>query len=193
MEVYTIPPVLYRGLGEETHARAFVENGVVRLGNLDWYRKCEDPIRKDPGERTAQYREPLADRPTELVECRRGIFNTVFVLSMSDDMNAARRFGPFIVQINDPSALRRDLWDYYRNGVNVELEPVRYDRHEPVNPALDERGKHTLTFTQKAKGDERDREWRIALILLDSLSSDRYRIVDLGKRLEYCELLPSTA
>src|SRR5437867_1375803 len=78
-----IPKFLYRAMEMESHARAFVEKGIIRLNSLDYYRTAEG-AKGDPDEGSAEYQEPLPGRPDEFVPFRNEIFNSIFLLFMSD-------------------------------------------------------------------------------------------------------------
>ena len=198
----TTPTFLYRAMQEEPHARKFVHEGVVWLSRIDRYRKIENLVRQDSGEGTAQYLAPMEDsavtHPAELVKTTSSMVNPVFLLCMADPSVEPRvlaRFGSHVIRIHDPNALYQDLKGYFQNGPKetrgiLDLRKVSYTRDEPVDPALDERNRHRLIYSQKSVRHEAEREWRIALIVFEPPRSER-AIACLEKRLEYCELLPN--
>jgi len=197
------PPFLHRAMHDERHARKFVDEGVVCLSHIDRYRRTEDPVRQDSDEGTAHYRAPLdgcnGSRPADWVRTTRSIFNPVFLLCMagpSVEPEVLTRFGPHVIRINDPNALRRDLESYFKSVPGtatacVELRQVSYNPGEPVNLTLDERARHVFTYTQKSPSHAAECEWRIALIIVGDRPRSGQIIARLGKRLEYCDLLPN--
>ena len=198
----TTPSFLYRALPEEAYARRFVHDGVVWLSNIHRYRTIVDAKRHDPDEGTARYLEPMEGRPgtgsDDLIMNTRRIFNPVLVLCVSEpsiEPEVLVTFGSHVIRINDPDALCRDLRNYFRSGPHetrgsVELCKVAYSESEPVDPSLDGRGRHRLTYAQKAIRYRAECEWRIVLIV-ETLHRVPGVIAKLGRRLEYCELLPN--
>jgi hypothetical protein len=178
---------------EEKHARAFVEEGIIRLNSLHHYRTAEGAT-GDPDEGSAEYMEPLPWRPSDLIPSRREIFNSIFLLCMSDphvEWSALTEHGQYVIRINDPRALHRDLRNFFRKDGAVELRKVKYTRHQRLDRRLDDMGKHMLTYSQKAKRFMPEREWRIALITFkERYPPGTFARALLEKPLEYCEILP---
>jgi hypothetical protein len=186
-----VPRFLYRAFTKEKRAREFVEQGIIRLGNIQQYRRAEDAT-ADPDEGSAEYLAPLPWRPEEFIPNRHDIFNSIFLLCMSDpsvEWSVLTQFGQHIVRINDPRALYRDVREFFGEIAPVEFLKVRYTRHKRLDPRLDDWEQHRLTYSQKAKRFSPEREWRIALIATNErYPPEAYALAVLGKRLDYCEI-----
>lgn len=188
-----VPRFLYRAFKEERCAREFVEQGKIRLGNIQQYKRAVDAT-ADPDEGSAEYLAPLPGLPVEFIPNRHEILNSIFLLCMSGpgvEWSVLTQFGQHIVRINDPRALYRDVREFFGKIAPVELLKVRYTRHQRLHPRLDDCGKHRLTYSQKAKRFSPEREWRIALIATNKrYPPEAYALAIPGKRLDYCQLLP---
>jgi hypothetical protein len=105
--------VLYRGFEHLEHARSFVDEGIIRLGEIEAYRMHEDERRRDSHEGTAELRTPDADSQ-EIILGRAWTYNKVYVLccSAADPEYVASKFGRNLVRINRPGALIADIRDH---------------------------------------------------------------------------------
>jgi hypothetical protein len=193
---HDIPDVLYRGFGALEHARAFIDEGVIRLGRLDNYCNLEDARRRDQDEGKAQLRTPVI---AENWEGR----NLIYVLccSAADPAYVASEFGPHVVRINNPKALVADIRAHVSSDPVVRNPRVyetwvSYDRGAvvPRPPGIDEW--LSLTYSQKSDFFAPNREYRIVIM---SQFSPKYLLADpmapsniflrLNRRLSYCDLL----
>ncbi len=99
---HDVPDVLYRGFEVLEHARAFVDEGIIRFGRLDLYCNLEDPHRRDPGEEIARLRMPMPDSqdvadviPTE---CKGRNWTYLLCASAADQGYVASKFGRYVVR-----------------------------------------------------------------------------------------------
>ena len=201
-----VPDVLYRGFNALEHARAFVNEGIIRLGRLDSYCNLEDARRRDPGEGTARLRMPMPDSqdvadaiPTE---CKGRNWIYVLCCSAADPAYVASKFGPYLVRINNPEALVADIRDYVSShpvvkNPRIYAKRVTYDRDATVvrSPSLDELV--DIAWSQKSTFFEAEQEYRIAILSLlsregpaaDPIGAWAFVSVELNRRLSHCDLL----
>ena len=187
-----VPDVLYRGFDVLEHARAFVNEGVIRFGRLDGYRNSEDARRRDQDEGTAVLRTPVIPENWE------GL-NRIYVLccSAADPACVASKFGHHLVRINNPEALVADIRDHVSShpvvpNARVYARWVRYDRGAtvPRSPDVDEWV--DIAYSQKSAAFAAEREYRIAIVsLLSGSFADPITAsicIELNRRLSYCYL-----
>ena len=211
------PPVLYRAFKEQKYAIDF-RCGKVRFGLLNYYKDTEDTQRDDPTEGTASLHIPglvtnitlHGGEITNTLE-RLGHFhyqgsfgNAIYILSCSappsDDLSLLRKkFGNFIVRINNPKQLGQDVTDFLWSGsketaVAVECAKVSYAKGGEAAEELSQDNRLKLSYAQKPEeGFSDDHEYRFVVISKRSASTEEHFLtVDIGKELSYVELLPQS-
>jgi hypothetical protein len=200
-----VPDVLYRGFEVLDHARAFVDEGIIRFGRLDLYCNLEDPRRRDPGEGIARLRMPMPDSqdvadfiPTE---CNGRNWTYALCTSAADQGYVASKFGRYVVRINNPGERIADIRDHLSSNPivpNPSVDPrwVTYNRGDAATRSLDADELLTLSYSQKSASFVDDQEYRIVIL---SLLSYQHRERDpmaasniflrLNRRLSCCDVL----
>jgi hypothetical protein len=184
------PARLFRVFDEEKWARAFVEQGVLRLRPVQYFAALEDAVRADPSEGHAHLQIPgdvtsvhfsrvgQAVRTTSepgFLNFSAEFVNPVFVCCFSrppnDDVTLLPwKFGNFAVRIDDPLLLATDLTEALtRDGVLratpvVECHRVMYNKGERLDREPDHFTRTRLSFTQKPRRFGDEYEWRLASI-----------------------------
>jgi hypothetical protein len=201
-----VPDVLYRGFKVLEHARAFVDEGIIRFGRLDMYRNLEDPRRRDPEEGIARLRMPMTDSQDVAdvisTECKGRNWTYVLCCSAADQGYVASKFGRYVVRINNPGELIADIRDHLSSNPlvpNPSVDPrwVTYDRGAAATRSLDADELLTLSYSQKSASFVDDQEFRIAILSLlsregpaaDPIGAWAFVSVELHRRLSYCDLL----
>lgn len=197
------PAVLFRGFEHLEHARAFVDEGVMRLGKLEWYRDHEDKRRRDPHEGIAELRTPDPDSQ-DIISTRWYRYNLVYVLccSAADPAYVASKFGRYLVRINSPGALIADIREHVSSEPivpNPSVDPrwVSYDRGAIAPRPLDPDDGLTLSYSQKTASFVDEQEYRIVIVSRFSYERPRadpmppvHIFLRLNRRLSYCDALP---
>ena len=164
--VIETPNSLLRFFKKEEHARQFVA-GSARFGVLEYYREIED-VRRDASEgRSSVYfraPHPIHSTVTSL--------NRYYILSTAhadaDVSLLVRKYGRFIVRINNPLALLervRVAWQQHELAIDggAFIAPVEYtkDERRDADPLF--LSPVHLTYSQKHRLYEKDREYRYLL------------------------------
>jgi hypothetical protein len=216
-DFYTVPSVLYRVFDEEKWALAFINTGMIRLKTLSCFASIEDDIRADPTEGSSSIQTPgeiikvginqdgeikYAHAEPGLVNWRGSVINPIYIYCFSYPPNGDTtllpiKFGNYIVRIDDPEQLAKDIKDYLiqkealRDSPVVEYLPVVYNKDSVISNKLDNPALFQLQYTQKSASFSDEYEYRLAIISTIQFF-DKYReqlAIDLGKRLTYASLL----
>ena len=211
------PRRLYKAFGEESHARAFVDQGIIRLSSLDYYQSIEDTARADRTEGEARLRVKgnvrrivVGNGPTReevtpgYVQYTGNLLNAVYILCSSkppkdDRSKLPTKFGKFVVQIDDPKALALDMAKAIVAEDKLGVPPivrfckVTYDKNTKLEREPDPRARRRLTYTQKPARFSDEYEYRFAVLeipgTLDPPLGSHYT-VRFGHPLGYATLLP---
>jgi hypothetical protein len=164
--VIETPNSLLRFFSEEQHAYQFVA-GSVRFGLLEYYREVEDP-RKDAseGQSSIYFRglHPIHSMVTSL--------NRYYVLCTAhadaDVSLLVKKYGRFIVRVNNPLALLervRVAWQQHELAIDggAFIAPVEYTKDELRDANALYLSPVHLTYSQKHRSSEDDREYRYML------------------------------
>jgi len=145
-----LPHFLYRAFQTLEHAKNFVEHGQFRMGLLDSYTQTKDERRRDSSEGIAQVKVLGIEHSSENFNCK-------YLRCCSDpevDLDyMKRRFGEYIVKINDPPRLAQDVTAWLQNrdipDPDVEWKKVRYDKGLSARESLTNSQFAELSYTQK--------------------------------------------
>lgn len=212
-----IPKFVYKSFSQEDHARAFLEEGRFRIGRLQGYNAIEDAERRDRSEGEAVYRfeDDLVQihysAELEAVETstKIGLMNVsgslgnptyIFCTSLpSVEISYIRdKFGPFIVQINDPKrfiadmreALQRTKYRFLNKGL-VEARRAEYSKGEILKSDLSEVASCKLAVYQKPPEFEPEQEFRFIALMSFLARPDPlpdFVEVDFGKAIDYATM-----
>jgi hypothetical protein len=211
------PPQLFRAFTEERWARAFVEEGRLRFWPVQHFVDLEDPLRADPSEGSAhlQIRGDVtavhigSDGQVRLTEesgyinFQSSFVNPVFIYCFSyppdgDVQRLPRKFGDFVVRIDDPRQLARDVTRQMTNdGILretpvVECHRVSYNKGMKEEVSPDHFTRTRLNYTQKPVSFSGEYEYRFASVDCRgvrnrNLSAEAYEVV-IGRPLPYASL-----
>ena len=161
-----IPNSLLRFFTEEEHARQFV-SGSARFGILEYYREIED-VRKDAseGRSSVYFRAPHPIHSTVISLNRYYILSTAH--ADADVSYLARKYGYFMVRINSPRELLariRAAWQSHELAEDdgAFIAPVEYTKDELRDADGSYHSPVHLTYSQKHRSYEEDREYRYML------------------------------
>lgn len=212
----SLPSPLYKGFVQKEHAESFLKHGIFMIRNLNYYRKIEDSQRKDEEEGEGKV-EIIMERPIvnfnqntlkiqsinyELGPVYFGTtsINPRYIMCFSgpqvDLKNLAKKYGQYILRINQPDILVHEITSYLEQHLNIsdiiwlKCIQVRYDKHQLIErlpePASEERIE--MSFSQKNPKDSWEYENRIVVTLpLTTSNLPEYIRVELNKQLEYLE------
>jgi hypothetical protein len=192
---------LYRAFETEALARSFIEDGVVRFGLLDGYKKIEG-VRQDEleGRSISYIAIPGSDIPGELSGAH---INPIYVLSTAGpDVNLThlrKRYGKYVARINDPNRLKdvinksKPVRTALQLSGECLLEQVSYNKKELAEEDVqaDLRLSSMLIYTQKPRIYQDDREYRYVVIadIPKKHSKDEHLFFELGSLVDYIEVL----
>jgi len=212
----SFPKFVYRAFDKEEYARALVEEGRIRLGQLRKYRDIEDARRRDTteGEAHVQFPDEVtrvqvdvksgeshSSRGPGIMHSRSSLGNPIYIFCTSlpevEVEHMRENFGKHIVKIDNPAQLSADLDRAMKNSDlklqgRVDSSRVTYTKGELVAADPQSSERFRLSYLQKPKEFEPEREFRFALIIGGAVRpSDLPHDIDLnlGGRLEYAELL----
>jgi hypothetical protein len=208
-----IPKMLYRVFDEKKYAEQFINEGTLRFATLSNYEAIEDAARVDrtegygavtrPGESLVwdERTKTLSSIPgTENLHVDgdgRGTFINCFSAPPSSQISdLPRKFGKYIVRVNDPDSLESDIQDAIRkdkilnqNLPQLEVATVRYDKGEHQE-SLSEEEIDTLGWSQKPRPYSDEFEVRFKFWTFHELiDSPSHYFISVGKPLSYCELI----
>lgn len=161
----SVPSTLLRFFSEEDHALQFM-SGSVRFGVLEYYRKIED-VRRDSSEgRSSVYFRLDASQPIHSTVVS---LNRYYIICTAHpDVNIpslARKYGRFVVRINSPLVLLDRIKLVWKEHVlairdGTFIAPVEYTKDELRDADPDLLSPPHLTYSQKPRSYEEDREYR---------------------------------
>jgi hypothetical protein len=211
------PSVLYRVFNEEKWAFAFIERGSMRLKSVPYFARLEDNIRADPGEGTSLYQirgtvikatlsenNKIADIDSELglINYRGILTDPIYIYCFSYPPNGdvsllPRKFGNFVVRIDDPKQLIQDIKDFleYKQidlaSPLIEYLPIVYNEGSLFSQEPDILTQFQLLYTQKSASFSDQYEYRLAILKARQTDNkyDNIFDIELGKRLTYATLL----
>jgi hypothetical protein len=184
------PPKLFRCFAEEKHARAFVDVGYLRFRPVTYFASLEDAIRADSSEGKAHLQVPgdvttvrfddkgnvvgVTEEPG-YINFQSEFINPVFVYCFSyppggDITLLPAKFGRFVVQVDEPLQLARDLTvrmtedGVLRRTPVVECHRVVYNKGEKSQQVEDHFQRTRLNFMQKPSSFADEYEYRLASV-----------------------------
>jgi hypothetical protein len=191
------PPFLYRVLTERKFAEDFLTRGYFRLGLIDYYKKIEDPNRRDKNERESNYLFPC-----ETGHCHAGgtFIGPIYLLCTHGpkaDSCHVKSKGEFLIKINDPERFLVDLDAAIPLDSTIELigkpslEKIRYTKGEVDSIDPESKEALRLDYSQKTPSDNRDDEYRYIFFARQPLKGEPPEFIYfyLGRSLKYLELL----
>ena len=210
------PNFVYRAFDKEKYAKALVNEGRIRLGELRKYRGIEDARRRDAteGEAHVQFPDEVtrihfdlvsgeshSSRGPGIMHSHSSLGNPIYIFCTSlpevDLEHMRRNFGKHIVKIGDPAQLSADLQLAMENSDlqlqgRVDSSRVKYTKGELAAADSKPSERFRLSYLQKPKQFQPEREFRFVAIIGGVVRpSDLPQDIDLnlGGRLEYAELL----
>jgi len=208
---------IFKAFSKIGHAEEFIEKGLFRMGSLKSYRETEDSRRRDKTEGFSHTREPgqviqvYFDRncldnfkvteESGYIDIHSALGNPVYILSTSlPEVNInylKNKFGPFIVQINNPIQLAHDITKHLKNRIEkyaggVEAAPVSYTKSKQVNTRSDNFRLSTLSYTQKPSCFSPEHEFRFIIINMDKPSkriTHPYLEIDLKTPISHAKII----
>lgn len=189
------PKLLYRAFTDLCHAQQFVDEGRFRIGRLDKYRTVENAARVDSSEGLGHYVD--ADGISEHFE----FGNAIYILCCSSenvDLAVLRRkMGPFVIQINDPEQLARDIAAFlHENNVKlfgeIQCRMVSYTKGKLNIDKLDAMERAELSIVQKPPFFAEDCEQRLYAIINTHCPAPLMTTdieINLERSLPYVEIL----
>lgn len=184
------PPKLYRAFRCEQHALDFLEEGVVWLGELRYYREIEDSNRQDKSEGQGELR---IVQNGNILNLEGEYVSPVYICCCSYPPNGNEtilptRFGRFIVRINDSRQFGQDLTDTLKTV--VECVKVSYTKGQSVPSIPSTEDRLRLYYAQKDTRFRDDYEYRLVLTKgLTLKKPDKFIEVRLNRRLRYADLI----
>jgi hypothetical protein len=181
-----VPSSLLRFFHEEEFARQFVA-GEIRFGVLEYYRGIADSRRDESEGQSSVYFnvkapqliiEKQTGRTIGATESDNSIHSTVSSLNRyyimctshpeANMFRLARKYGRFMVRINSPKALLERIQVAWRShDLAIEdgafIAPVEYTKHELRDPDPLLLSPPHLTYSQKPRLYQEDREYRYML------------------------------
>lgn len=209
-----IPKPLYRSFDKLKYAEEFC-SGKIRFQALENYKSIEDVLRADSAEGFGEVTVPgesiLVNTTNKTLTSVPGV-ETVFAdtfkkshyiycLSLPNNGGFGAdivKFGKYIVKLNCPSLFFKDLAIALQRDPKLTVNPpcleatrVVYDKYshykaKPKSSKLDR-----IRWSQKPKEFEQEREYRIHFYActVEPISEDGIFYVELGKDLQYCEII----
>lgn len=115
----------------------------------------------------------------------------VFCISGPDvDLRHLSKFGRFIVRINDPVQFVNDIDEYIKESVKIECVKVNYRDIAVLHQSPTREDAFESTYSEKPVRFFREREFRVAVISLNTGGGYLGFAIDLKRELTYAELLP---
>lgn len=209
----SFPTFVYKAYSNEAYARAFVEEGRVRLGALRQYKLTEDQNRRDTTEGEAHVRFPdgvtqvhfardssetfVSEAPGTM-ESRSSLGNPIFLfctsLPSASEEFLRERFGPVLVTIENPEQFFDDVhramestgWKFRLVATEVE-----YSKGDLIaaDPGAFEGAR--LGYTQKPGEFSDESEFRFVAIILGTerpTELPEYIDLEIGRPVPYARL-----
>jgi len=211
------PRVLYRCFKKKKHALMFIEEGIVRLGLLNYYKNIEDNNRQDESEGEGSVHIPgevtkfSIGRNDKIVSetkeqghlhYRSSSGNAIYILSCvfppdNDISKISSKFGSYIVRINDPRRLGQDITNkLWENAEDIrpiiECTKIIYNKGHFLSEEFSKENRWKLSFIQKPERFNDEYEYRlVAIEFKPALTKEEFMYVKFGCAIEYAELLAS--
>ncbi len=158
------PPLLYRAFSRREYAQQFM-NGIIRFGNIYYYKQIEDENRRDRTEGESHVRYRGIDQ--------QGMFasNSIYILCCHQTMDAVKRnsLGTHIVLIRDPKRFAEaitlgieNLPGKYFGG--AEGCAIEYTKGHEVEKRPSGYEIARLAYSQKPEAFRSEEEFRFAII-----------------------------
>jgi hypothetical protein len=200
------PKYLLRVFSERNRAEDFLANGKFDIQLIQTYRDIQDENRqdKDEGEGRLKIRGDIpvikinrdgnilsVNRQPGCYEYSHSHLNPTYIFCMAgpqvDSSHLVKKYGQFLVRINNPRALIEDVEDFFSNRAWVELVECPYNKDEEVLmlPSVDARV--LLSQSQKNEKDSPDKEWRLIVTMINLQDNENPYQVNLNKKLDYVE------
>ena len=192
-KLHRLQSPLLRAFTEQQYANKFV-CGKFRFGELGRYRRIEDQSRQDSSEGYGHY-----------VDSRNHQWHTelggaIYVLSFSgpnvDQCFLREKMGVFIVRLDDPEGLCRDIERYMvsrgiRTFNGVHGHSVKYTKSHTIRRDMDAGQRAELSVTQKPDTFRQECEYRLYTILNQHPQCPvaEFLNVDLGGPVQYAKVL----
>ncbi|HBF13614.1 MAG TPA: hypothetical protein DDW49_09585 [Deltaproteobacteria bacterium] len=201
-ELKSNPMHLFKAFRCLDHTHDFL-NGSFWMGNINYYKKIEDATRQDitEGEScykkyTAKATENIVNRNTQpgYINCTANILNPIHLLCCSSpevDLEfLKKKFGIYVVRINNPEQLLIDLNNFFSHGNlktvgPISLKKVEYTKGN-ILPA-DPEDETKLIYTQKSPKFKPESEFRFIVTLDHKMKREDFLKIILNKRLDYVE------
>ena len=209
------PKFVYRAFKQKSHADNFALSGKFRMGNIRVYTDIEDGNRQDSSEGQGQFQQwgmvttvdfvrgsdkTFTTQSPGYVQTDMELLNPKFVLCCSQrnvDLAHLRRFGPWLVKIEQPRQFAQEVSDYlatlpYRFSGGVEGCVVYYNKGDKIRPTLTDDASVRMSYAQKPAAFKADKEFRFVVIVNGPPSScfdDDYLTIDLGRALGYVTII----
>ncbi|MCK5311804.1 MAG: hypothetical protein KAJ62_06825 [Desulfobacteraceae bacterium] len=213
------PLSLYRFFEKEEYALQFINEGKFRARFIEEYKKAEYDKRSDSAEGQGHYglsgkitnvyfsKDPKIDPDYEetygVQQHHSSIGNSIFLFCCSnsnvDIKKIKKKFGNFVVKICNPIRLARDI-DFVLNGHEglrnylIDGKHVEYNKGEVLSKQRPSTELSDLSYTQKPKSFEDEKEFRFCLIglgpeRLTNENDKKFIDIDIGKKLKYLKML----
>jgi len=181
------PKFCYKAFKYEEHAKQFIDSGIFRLNCLGYCRNIEDASRCDQTEGRGCTKEPgivtvgwVSPNPAEKtiwtremghqehhIELGNPVFCFCTCLPEVNRTHMLKKFGKYIVKIDDPRKLAEDINDYLvNNGRRFQILGcmVVYNKGQKLNRELTNNERFDLSYKQKPESFNPDCEFRIVAI-----------------------------
>ncbi len=182
-----MPDLLLRFLEKEEYADQFI-SGQIRFGLLDYYKKVEGARQDEKEGRVSFFWDSKAPavmkdsntrqiigqaQSNQNINYRGSSMNSYYVVSTShpdvDKQLLAKKFGAFIVRINDPQTLLERMkmaWQQHDWALNdhVVLAPAKYNKDEVLETNEYLIPPPDYSYCQKPPSFSDEQEFRYVLI-----------------------------
>lgn len=211
----TYPPYFYKAFDNKEYAENFIEKGEMRFGSLESYRKLEDPARQDVTEGYCQMivsgngSQPendfdVTENNDEGFSCMCMEYGAAcFAFCVSDhnvSLSHLRKIGEFIVKINSPVQLEKEIKAFCQFSIAgwpnsdayfPSLREIHYSKGAAINDNVSDISLLWLSTCQKHDTYSDDCEHRYLLdsgVPVGNCTKDHV-MVNLNKKLGFCELI----
>lgn len=200
------PQYLLRAFSKRNSAKDFLASGKFDIKLIQTYRDIQDESRqdKDEGEGRLKIRgdiqvikinrdgNTLSEiRQPGCYEYSHSHLNPTYIFCMAgpqvDPSHIVNKYGQFLVRINNPLALIKDIQDFFSDRAWVELVECTYNKDDEVIrlPSVEECV--LLSQSQKPEKDSLDKEWRLVVTMINLEDNKNPYQVNLNKKLDYVE------
>jgi len=209
-----LPTTLFKAFPCEEYARNYV-NGKIRFSTLSYYKNIEDDDRSDRTEGSGQLcrdgEELVVDLTNKVIHSRPGVENLHVAAEGNDHFiccfsspkdgcieSLPTKFGEYYVIVHNPAELFSDIESAIncdssleQNVPCLEASAIRYDKGKYVGSLHDRAEIQKLAWMQKPESHSEEQEFRFQFQFCFSefIGSPEHYILELGKILEYCEIV----